>query len=132
MTCAWVPLGELATRLTYSDERKLVATARTVIDDLTADPAELAKFSELAHRWWDVESEFKPLHQINPLRLDWIERGAPARMDREGFGSLVLDGMLRYQLDGTAEREMGPGGVRISIAVPMRRLVEDDAAPGFA
>lgn len=66
------------------------------------------------------------------LRLDWIERGAPARMDREGFGSLVLDGMLRYQLDGTAEREMGPGGVRISIAVPMRRLVEDDAAPGFA
>ena len=67
----------------------------------------------------------------NTLQLQ-IERGAPARMDREGFGSLVLDGMLRYQLDGTAEREMGPGGVRISIAVPMRRLVEDDAAPGFA
>jgi 2-polyprenyl-6-hydroxyphenyl methylase/3-demethylubiquinone-9 3-methyltransferase len=37
-----------------------------------ADPAELAKFSELAHRWWDPESEFRPLHQINPLRLDWI------------------------------------------------------------
>jgi 2-polyprenyl-6-hydroxyphenyl methylase / 3-demethylubiquinone-9 3-methyltransferase len=39
-----------------------------------ADPQELAKFSELAHRWWDPRSEFKPLHQINPLRLDWIER----------------------------------------------------------
>jgi len=39
-----------------------------------ADPAELHKFSELAHRWWDPESEFKPLHQINPLRLDWIDR----------------------------------------------------------
>jgi 2-polyprenyl-6-hydroxyphenyl methylase / 3-demethylubiquinone-9 3-methyltransferase len=37
---------------------------------LNADPAELAKFSELAHRWWDPESEFRPLHQINPLRLD--------------------------------------------------------------
>ena len=39
-----------------------------------ADPQELAKFSELAHRWWDPNSEFKPLHRINPLRLDWIER----------------------------------------------------------
>ncbi|MFO0123589.1 MAG: bifunctional 3-demethylubiquinol 3-O-methyltransferase/2-polyprenyl-6-hydroxyphenol methylase, partial [Inhella sp.] len=36
-----------------------------------ADPAELAKFSEAAHRWWDPQSEFKPLHQINPLRLAW-------------------------------------------------------------
>ena len=41
---------------------------------INADPQELAKFSELAHRWWDPASEFKPLHQINPLRLDWIER----------------------------------------------------------
>lgn len=39
---------------------------------VNADPAELAKFSELAHRWWDPDSEFRPLHQINPLRLDWI------------------------------------------------------------
>ncbi len=39
---------------------------------LNADPAELAKFSDLAHRWWDTESEFRPLHQINPLRLNWI------------------------------------------------------------
>jgi 2-polyprenyl-6-hydroxyphenyl methylase/3-demethylubiquinone-9 3-methyltransferase len=39
-----------------------------------ADPQELAKFSELAHRWWDPDSEFRPLHQINPLRLDWLDR----------------------------------------------------------
>jgi 2-polyprenyl-6-hydroxyphenyl methylase/3-demethylubiquinone-9 3-methyltransferase len=39
-----------------------------------ADQAELDKFSELAHRWWDPESEFKPLHDINPLRLDWIDQ----------------------------------------------------------
>jgi 2-polyprenyl-6-hydroxyphenyl methylase/3-demethylubiquinone-9 3-methyltransferase len=39
-----------------------------------ADPAELAKFSALAHRWWDPQSEFKPLHDINPLRVGWVER----------------------------------------------------------
>jgi 2-polyprenyl-6-hydroxyphenyl methylase/3-demethylubiquinone-9 3-methyltransferase len=38
-----------------------------------ADPQELAKFGDLAHRWWDPTSEFKPLHDINPLRLDWID-----------------------------------------------------------
>lgn len=43
---------------------------------MNADPAELQKFSDLAHRWWDPESEFKPLHQINPLRLDWINNTA--------------------------------------------------------
>ena len=41
------------------------------------DPVELEKFSQLAHRWWDPESEFKPLHDINPLRLGHIERIAP-------------------------------------------------------
>jgi 2-polyprenyl-6-hydroxyphenyl methylase/3-demethylubiquinone-9 3-methyltransferase len=40
------------------------------------DPAELEKFSELAHRWWDPQSEFRPLHEINPLRLDYIDRHA--------------------------------------------------------
>jgi len=40
---------------------------------LNADPAELEKFGDLAHRWWDSNSEFKPLHDINPLRLDWID-----------------------------------------------------------
>ena len=40
---------------------------------INADPKELAKFSELAHRWWDPAGEFRPLHQINPLRLAWIE-----------------------------------------------------------
>ena len=39
-----------------------------------ADPQELAKFGELAHRWWDTQSEFRPLHQINPLRLRWIDK----------------------------------------------------------
>ena len=52
---------------------------------LNVDPAELAKFSDLAHRWWDPESEFRPLHQINPLRLEWINGLAPLA------GQRVLD-----------------------------------------
>jgi 2-polyprenyl-6-hydroxyphenyl methylase/3-demethylubiquinone-9 3-methyltransferase len=52
---------------------------------LNADPNEIDKFSALAHRWWDPESEFKPLHQINPLRLEWIERLAAIK------GKTVLD-----------------------------------------
>ena len=42
-----------------------------------ADPLEIQKFSELAHRWWDPTSEFRPLHEINPLRLEWINARAP-------------------------------------------------------
>ena len=44
----------------------------TVRDNV--DPAELAKFDALASRWWDTEGDFKPLHEINPLRLDWIRQ----------------------------------------------------------
>jgi len=50
-----------------------------------ADPIELEKFSQLAHRWWDPASEFKPLHDINPLRLNYINRLAPLA------GKTVLD-----------------------------------------
>jgi 2-polyprenyl-6-hydroxyphenyl methylase / 3-demethylubiquinone-9 3-methyltransferase len=49
------------------------------------DPAEVEKFNRLAHRWWDPQGEFKPLHDINPLRLDWIAQHA--RLD----GARVLD-----------------------------------------
>ena len=50
-----------------------------------ADPAELEKFGRLAHRWWDPAGEFRPLHEINPLRLDWIAQHAALE------GSKVLD-----------------------------------------
>jgi len=66
---------------------------------VNADPAELAKFSELAHRWWDPESEFRPLHQINPLRLEWIQSQMPlsgARVLDVGCGGGILaDSMAR-------------------------------------
>lgn len=66
---------------------------------LNADPAELAKFSDLAHRWWDSDSEFRPLHQINPLRLGWINGIAPLAQQRVldvGCGGGILaDSMAR-------------------------------------
>ena len=64
---------------------------------MNADPAELQKFSELAHRWWDPESEFKPLHDINPLRLDWIDDAAnlagKAVIDVGCGGGILAEGM---------------------------------------
>ena len=50
-----------------------------------ADPVEIEKFSQLAHKWWDPQSEFKPLHEINPLRLNYIDRFADLA------GKTVLD-----------------------------------------
>ena len=65
-----------------------------------ADPQELAKFSELAHKWWDPESEFRPLHQINPLRLGWIEHCAGALDARQVLdvgcgGGILSEAMAR-------------------------------------
>jgi 2-polyprenyl-6-hydroxyphenyl methylase/3-demethylubiquinone-9 3-methyltransferase len=48
-----------------------------IIAGMNADPSELKKFSDLAHRWWDPTSEFRPLHEINPLRLEWINARVP-------------------------------------------------------
>ncbi len=67
--------------------------------NLNADPAELAKFSDLAHRWWDLQGEFRPLHQINPLRLDWISRICPLAgqqvLDVGCGGGILADAMAQ-------------------------------------
>ena len=63
------------------------------------DAQELAKFSALAHRWWDPESEFRPLHQINPLRLEWIDGLSPLRgktvVDVGCGGGILAEAMAR-------------------------------------
>lgn len=70
------------------------------------DAAEIEKFSQLAHRWWDANSEFKPLHEINPLRLEYINRIAPLS------GKAVLDvgcggGILSESMAGLGAQVTG-------------------------
>jgi 2-polyprenyl-6-hydroxyphenyl methylase/3-demethylubiquinone-9 3-methyltransferase len=52
---------------------------------MNADPHELQKFGDLAHRWWDANAEFKPLHKLNPVRVGWIDAHVPLA------GKRVLD-----------------------------------------
>lgn len=78
--------------------------ARVSISSMTnVDPQELAKFSDLAHKWWDPESEFRPLHQINPLRLDWIDQLASIKgkkvVDVGCGGGILAESMARRGAD---------------------------------
>ena len=69
------------------------------------DPGEIEKFEKLAGRWWDPNSEFKPLHDINPLRLDYIDRLAPLAgkrvIDVGCGGGLLTEGMAARGADVT-------------------------------
>ena len=71
-----------------------------------ADPAELQKFGALAHRWWDPQGDMRPLHELNPLRLDWIDRLASLT------GKRVVDvgcggGILAEAMAGRGARVTG-------------------------
>jgi 2-polyprenyl-6-hydroxyphenyl methylase/3-demethylubiquinone-9 3-methyltransferase len=72
---------------------------------VNVDASEIQKFSELAHRWWDPSSEFKPLHEINPLRLEWINSIAPLNgkrvIDIGCGGGILTESMARKNADAT-------------------------------
>ena len=90
---------------------------------MNADPQELAKFSELAHRWWDPSSEFKPLHEINPLRLGWIDGIAALK------GKSVLDvgcggGILAESMAALGARVKGIDLSEKALKVAMLHLLE--------
>lgn len=87
------------------------------------DPGEVAKFDELAHRWWDPEGEFRPLHEINPLRLDYVERRAPladARVLDVGCGG----GILAESMARRGARVTGIDMARAPLEVARMHLLE--------
>ena len=85
----------------------MVANSHLIIQGMTAsinvDLAEVTKFSDLAHRWWDLDSEFKPLHQINPLRLGWIMEHVSIKnqavLDIGCGGGILSDSLAREGAD---------------------------------
>lgn len=107
--------------------------------NVNADPQELAKFGDLAHRWWDPNSEFKPLHDINPLRLGWIDRHSPLRdkivVDVGCGGGLLSEGMatLGARVTGIDLSEKALGVARLHLLesgqqVDYQRISAEDMA----
>lgn len=88
---------------------------------LNADPAELAKFGDLAHRWWDPNSEFRPLHDINPARLQWVDQQVTLKgkrvIDVGCGGGLMSEGMasLGAQVTGIDLSEKALGVARLHL-----------------
>ncbi|EGV33755.1 3-demethylubiquinone-9 3-methyltransferase [Thiorhodococcus drewsii AZ1] len=82
------------------------------------DRAEISKFEELASRWWDPHSEFKTLHDINPLRLDYIERGADGLAGKRvldvGCGGGILSESMALQGATVTGIDMGDMPLRVA------------------
>ena len=101
-----------------------------------ADPLELDKFSQLAHRWWDPNSEFKPLHDINPLRLEWIDQAVGLAgktiLDVGCGGGLLSEGMAGYgaKVTGIDLSEKPLGVARLHLLESGRQVDEDVGCKG--
>lgn len=81
------------------------------------DPKEIAKFDEVAYRWWDPESEFRPLHEINPLRLDYIDRHAQIagkNVVDVGCGGGILSESMARKGAIVSGIDMGEGPIEIA------------------
>jgi len=103
------------------------------------DAEEIAKFEALASRWWDPQSEFKPLHEINPLRANYIDRWSPVAEKKVldvGCGggilteALALRGAQAFGIDmGTAPLEVARLHAREQrLAINYRRITAEDLA----
>jgi 2-polyprenyl-6-hydroxyphenyl methylase/3-demethylubiquinone-9 3-methyltransferase len=103
------------------------------------DPLEVAKFGELAHRWWDPQSEFRPLHEINPLRLDWIKEkvgiAGKAIVDIGCGGGILAESMARagaivkgIDLSDKALRVAQLHSLESGIKVDYERIAAEDLA----
>jgi 2-polyprenyl-6-hydroxyphenyl methylase/3-demethylubiquinone-9 3-methyltransferase len=106
---------------------------------LNIDPAEIAKFEELASRWWDRNSEFKPLHDINPLRVDFIDRiGALAgkKVLDVGCGGGILSEAMAHRGAEVTGIDMGEAPLKVAklhglesgARVNYRRITVEDLA----
>ncbi|HSI95262.1 MAG: bifunctional 2-polyprenyl-6-hydroxyphenol methylase/3-demethylubiquinol 3-O-methyltransferase UbiG [Methylophilaceae bacterium] len=100
------------------------------VPSVNVDPAELQKFATLAHRWWDPTSEFKPLHEINPLRLDYIDRIASLS------GKAVLDvgcggGILSEAMAGRGAQVTGIDLGEKALKVAQLHKLESGAAVDY-
>ena len=111
-----------------------------------ADPAELEKFGEVAHRWWDPNSEFRPLHDINPARVAWIDRHAGLKgqrvIDIGCGGGLLSEGMaalgaavtgidLSEKALGVARLHLFESGHSIDYRLIAAEAMAEEAPAGF-
>lgn len=94
------------------------------------DPHEIKKFEDLAHRWWDTQSEFKPLHQINPLRLNYVEQRAGGLADKKvidiGCGGGILSESMALRKAQVTGIDMGETPLSVAQLHSLESGVEID------
>lgn len=109
------------------------------MNTLNADPAEIKKFSDLAHHWWDPTSEFRPLHEINPLRLEWINSRVPLTeknvIDIGCGGGILAESMAKkgakvtgIDLSDKALKVADLHGLESGIAVRYKKIAAEQIA----
>jgi len=94
--------------------------------ETNVDPAEIDKFQSIASRWWDRESEFKPLHEINPIRVSYIERQAQGLDDKAVLDVGCGGGILAEAMAQKGARVTGIDMAELSLKVAKMHLHESE------